>query len=183
MNEARRILHAGAEINVRDKFGDTALIVAIRDGLTDFAQEVLAAGADPNFAGGARDTPLVVAAWYGDLKIAKILLGRGVPVDGANYHDETALMAASQTCVDGKMVQLLLDAGADPNLRSNLGSTALMDAADNGNVLVIKQLLKAGADPTMKDDFKHTAADSACGRDDSNHRQVCALLQEAFKKK
>jgi ankyrin repeat protein len=53
------------------------------------------------------------------LEVAKTLLSHGAPVNSANVNGETALIFASQTCIDGKMVQVLLEAGAGANARSN----------------------------------------------------------------
>jgi ankyrin repeat protein len=183
LEQARNILHAGAKLNVSDCDGNVPLFQAIRDGYTDFVEELLSSGADPKFTSISADTSLMTAAWNNNSKISKKLLALGVPVDARNHGGETALIYASQTGLDGKMVKLLLDAGADPNAETEDKATALMSAAMSGNVLVIEQLLKAGADPAVHDKFGHTAADDACGRGDQGHGQACAQLQEALKKK
>ena len=143
----------------------------------------MSAGADPRFSGDAGDTPLRVAAWYGNLRIAHSLLRRGVPPSGANYHGETALMAASQTCLDGKMVQVLLDAGANPNARDDDGSAALMSAAFGGNPLAAERLIRAGADPEAKNTYGDTAESESCSRSDRGHVEVCILVRDALGKK
>jgi len=62
------------------------------------------------------------------------------------YEDgHTALMLASKYC-DTKIVKMLLDAGADPNLRDVRGNTALMLASENyckSNEEIVKILLNA----------------------------------------
>jgi ankyrin repeat protein len=111
------------------------------------------------------------------------LLEVGAHINAANEKGETALMAASQTCLDGKIVQVLLDAGADPNAKTTKGGgTALMIAAYSGNELAARELLKAGADLLIKDKVGRTAEDDACGRGEKGHARVCALLREALKK-
>lgn len=180
LTEARRIVRSGAKLDILDNYGDTPLFHAIRSGYTDFAEELLSAGADPKFTSGG-GTSLMVAAWYCDLRIARELLERGVAVDAADVKGQTALMHASQTCLDGKMVQLLLDAAADPKAKTADGSTALMSAASTGNALAAEKLLKAGADPAVKDKYGHTAEDNACDRGERGHAQVCALLHEALR--
>ena len=47
------------------------------------------------------------------------------------------------------MVQLLLEAGADPNDSRGGWGTALQIAACNGNILIVKQLLEADADVNL----------------------------------
>ena len=81
------------------------------------------------------------------------------------------------------MVQLLLDAGADPNAKNKPGVTSLMSAAHGGNRLAAEELLKAGADPKVKDKYGHTAEDEACGRGEKGHAQVCDVLRDASQEK
>lgn len=174
---ARKLVRSGAKLNVIDNYGDTPLLQAIRNGFTDFAEELLSSGADPKFPDES-STSLITAAWYCDLRITRKLLDMGVLVNGTNVQGETPLMSASQTCPDGKIVQMLLDVSADPNAKSKTGSTALMWAASGGNAIAAKKLLKAGADPSAKDNDGKTAADDACGRSDKGHSEVCLLLQQ-----
>ena len=141
----------------------------------------MTAGADPKFTGSGGDTALMAAAWQRDLRMVRELPDRGVSVNATDVHGETALMSASQTCLDGKIVQLLLNAGADPNVKSTDGFTALMSAAGAGNEIAAEKLLKAGADPTAKNKYGKTAQDEACGRGEKGHARVCALVQEALR--
>jgi hypothetical protein len=180
MDEARKIVSSGVKLNVWDEDRSLPLIEAVRSHQADFAEELLAAGADPNVAGEGQDTALLQAAWYCDVRIAKALLKRGAGVKAAEVNGETALTFAAQTCPDGEMVQLLLDAGADPNARSNDGGTALRAAA--GNPRVVDKLLAAGADPTFKDKYGNTVESESCDRGEKGHYEVCQLVREALRK-
>jgi ankyrin repeat protein len=76
------------------------------------------------------------------------------------------------------MVQLLIDAGADPKAKVNEG--ALMAAV--GNPRVVQKLLAAGADPTFKDKYGNTAESESCDRGEKGHYEVCQLVREALRK-
>lgn len=55
------LLHAGAEVNLQDQEGDTALMVAARWGHLDAARVLLMAGADPHLKNHAGQTALTLA--------------------------------------------------------------------------------------------------------------------------
>src|SRR5690242_2895435 len=56
------------------------------------------------------------------------------------------------------LAEMLLDAGADPNGRSDGGFTALHTAAANGDAPLIRLLLARGADPSAAGDDGRTPA-------------------------
>lgn len=178
IDEARKIVRSGVKLNVWDEDRSLPLIQAVRRHQADFAEELLAAGADPNVVGDGQDTALLQAAWYCDVRIAKALLRRGADVNAAEVNRETALKFAAQTCPDGKMVQLLIDAGADPKAKVNEG--ALIAAA--GNPRVVEKLLAAGADPTFKGKYGNTVESESCDRGEKGHYEVCQLVREALRK-
>jgi hypothetical protein len=106
-------------------------------------------------AGGALLLPLLAlaadpgedlrqAAMRGDTAAVKALLDAGTPIDAANSYGATALTFA---CDRGNLeiVKLLLDRGADANLKDQFyGSTAIGWAAYNGHADVVKELLSRG---------------------------------------
>merc|ERR1712216_6462 len=123
-------------------------------------QELLSAGEDPNgkdSEGWFFNTALIWAAVHDKVEVAKLLLDfKNIDanvilcdVDAKNASGNTALtMAAGGNTAAGneksaEMVQLLLNAAADVNLRNNRGGTALTAAAFVGNAKVVKCLLEA----------------------------------------
>ena len=113
---ANILLKAGADVNARDTFGETALMRIVYDkkylGMVNL---LLKAGADVNARGGN---------------------GKARGEGG-----RTALMvAASNSAVE--MVDILLKAGADVNVRDKKGKTALSLATDPEVIAILK---KAGA--------------------------------------
>jgi hypothetical protein len=69
-------------IDARDDRGDTALIIAINRGDSDWTGFLLNKGADPNLPGARGDTPLIAAARIGFEDAAEWLLSLGAKVDG-----------------------------------------------------------------------------------------------------
>lgn len=178
VDETRRILHS--DLDLRDKYKNLLLFLAAHTGRDDFARELLAAGADPTFTSPGWGTSLMVAAWECKMEVAKTLLSHGAPVNAANTKGETALMYASQTCRDGQMVKLLLEAGANPNAKVESNFTPLMWAS--GNPRNAEELLKAGADPAVKNDYGTTAEKDNCERGDAEHSEVCSQIQNALER-
>lgn len=179
VDEARKILRSGVKLNVWDEDRSLPLIQATRNHQAELVEELLAAGADPRLAGEGKDTALLQAAWNCDVRIAKALLEGGADVNATEVNAETALKFASQTCSDGEMVQLLIDAGADPKAQVNEG--ALMAAA--GNPRVVEKLLAAGADPTFKDKYGNTVESESCDRGEKGHYEVCQLVRQALQQR
>eukprot|EP00965_Chrysotila_dentata_P064048 2120893-Pleurochrysis_carterae.AAC.1 len=72
------------------------------------------------------------------------MLAVGAEVDASDYDGRTCLMVA---CATGNMhvVQVLLDAKADPSVKDRWGATALADAVREGHAHVAKMLLAVGA--------------------------------------
>jgi ankyrin repeat protein len=75
---------------------------------------------------------------------------------------------------------MLLNAGANPNLKNKLGGTALMWAASYGQDEAVALLLERGADPSIKDIDGVTASGWAAKNGREN---LVVLLREAEKRR
>jgi ankyrin repeat protein len=97
-----------------------------------------------------QDPALVRAAQQGDFKRVQDLLDQGVDVDAKNSEGATALWetvlraGSKESCL---MPRLLLNRGADPNIKDKYGRTVLMWASHHGPVELVTWLLEEGADP------------------------------------
>ena len=107
---------------------------------------------------------LINYAENGDIKRVIEMLESGADINyrGGDY-GQTALMASSR---DGhyEIVKLLLESDAIPNIRDNLGNTALMYASFSGldrDLPIVKLLLESGANPNISDNDGDTAYDLA----------------------
>jgi ankyrin repeat protein len=139
--------------------GRTALQAAAGEGHGEIVADLLKAKADFNAVAadiGGR-TALQAAAEGGHLEIVVQLLKAGADVNApaAGFQGWTALLAAaggeyevaqkSKLIVEERheaVVSKLLDAGADPNITSSEGWTALHAAAERGSLLMVTRMLK-----------------------------------------
>jgi len=123
--------------------------------------------------GPAGSTPLMAAALYGDATTVKQLLAAGADPNVANSAGATALMWASP---DLATMQLLLDAGADVDARSDDQRTALeVTSAIVGAAPALRLLLDYGADPAAVHRADVTPLREAVRIDDI---EMFKLLQE-----
>jgi ankyrin repeat protein len=73
-------LAAGADVNGRAEFGDTALNLAAGNGHAAIVAALLDAGAGIENLGGADKTPLMNAAFAGQAAVVRLLIARGARI-------------------------------------------------------------------------------------------------------
>ena len=88
------LLKYGADVNYKNYFGWTALILAAGDGYTETAEVLLKYGADVNYKLNDGWTALMFAAENGYTETAEVLLKYGANVNAKNNYGNTALMLA-----------------------------------------------------------------------------------------
>jgi formylglycine-generating enzyme required for sulfatase activity len=92
----KRLLSAGANVNVRDPDGWTPLLRAAVGGHLAVAKIFIEAGADVNAANPDGNTPLMGAALAGNKELVQLLLQKGAKPDAKNQKGLTALTFAQQ---------------------------------------------------------------------------------------
>jgi len=119
------------------------------DGLFDKVKEAIEGGFNPNSTDEFKRTALLMASYNGHTDIVKYLIEKGADVNHTDTVHRTALMYAS-TGPFVPTVMTLLEAGAKPNITDNEENwTAVMMAASEGQLDVIKALVAFGADLKM----------------------------------
>jgi hypothetical protein len=108
----KNLIDEGADLEVKDTHGMTALLCAACHGRTDVVQILIEAGADVEARDTGNMTALLWAACHRRTAVVQILIDAGADVEAKDTHGMTALMTAAHYGY-AEMVRLLLDAGAD----------------------------------------------------------------------
>lgn len=153
-DEARRLAAAAAGLTIWEAaaLGDDARIEAL------LAQDaaVVNAWAPDGF------TPLSLAAFFAPATTVARLLDAGADVGAAARNPmQVQPLHAAVAARNGDAVRLLLDRGADPNARQQVGYTPLMGVAGSGREDLVDLLLDRGADPALVSEDDKTAASIA----------------------
>ena len=192
LEKTRLLLDHGADVNARSDDSRTPLLIAAGQfGCNAVVKLLLDRGANlavksPVTVGYS--TPLAEAARVGDGAVLQLLIDRGADVKNAGkfalanasrakcekcletlteHSDRGALtssaMLLSPPRADGLAVKMLVDRGAEPNVRDPEGHTILMLIASSDAIPVdtVKSLIEQGADLNAKDPAGRTALDFA----------------------
>jgi ankyrin repeat protein len=176
-------------LRARDPAGVSAVLLALYHGRGEVAAELLAhhpgldifeaaaagrtervaalLGADPKLKDRHSPdgfSPLGLAAFFGRREVLQLLLERGAAADvpsknGMQVRPLHSAAANRDGAAALATAKLLLEHGAQPNVRQEGGWTPLHQAAASGNLELMKLLLEHGADPrAVSDDQKSPRA-------------------------
>ena len=145
----RTVLESAAvDVNAAEPDGTTALHIAVHQGSFELTTLLIGRGASVGAATRYGITPLYLAAERGDARIVEALIDAGANVTLATPQGVTPLMVAARTGRP-EAVAVLLTRGARAAVNAQeswRGQSALMWAAGEGHVPVIRQLAEAGGD-------------------------------------
>ena len=169
----------GRIVNLTDVNGNTALHYSVSHGNFDVVSVLLDSKVtNPNILNKAGYTCIMLISLAQIINdthraVVRRLFSTGDVNIRASQHGQTALMlAVSHGRLD--MVQLLVEAGADLNIRDEDGSTALMCAAEHGQTDIVKHLLThPDTDIFAKDNDGLTALAVAM---EAGHRDLGVVL-------
>jgi uncharacterized protein len=124
------------DLNAANKANETPLMMAVLKGQVAMAAAMLAKEADVNKPGWA---PLHYAATAGNIELITLLLENHAYIDAESPNGSTPLMMAAQYGT-ASAVKLLLEEGADPLLKNQLGLTAIdfarrVERADSAEII------------------------------------------------
>ena len=179
-SDVTRCLEAGAGLEMRDRWGDTPLLLATEVGNVEAVTTLVNAGADPNKR-SSRNESALFAALSGTVETVKVLLQAGADPNAPSARDGiTPLAFFVAWNKDAEKVKALLEAGADPNAwNPRGGGTPLHTAARRGTAEVVRALLEAGADPSATNGNRKTPWDLAKDREELKGSDVYRHLARA----
>ncbi len=92
-----KLIKAGASLDMRDQWGNTALCAAISSGAAEATQALIAAGTDVNTRNHGKATPLFAAARLKDKSFARALIEAGADATRVDASGHTASRLAYLT--------------------------------------------------------------------------------------
>uniref|UniRef100_A0A672R1D3 Kinase D-interacting substrate of 220 kDa-like n=1 Tax=Sinocyclocheilus grahami TaxID=75366 RepID=A0A672R1D3_SINGR len=152
----KELLKRNPNVNMTDKDGNTALMIAAKEGYTEIVQDLLDAGTYVNIPDRNSMTALIVAVKGGYTEVVKELLKRNPNVNMTDKDGNTALMIAAKEGYT-EIVQDLLDAGTYVNIPDRSGDTVLIGAVRGGHVEIVRALLHKYADIDIRGQENKTA--------------------------
>ncbi|TDI53987.1 MAG: ankyrin repeat domain-containing protein [Alphaproteobacteria bacterium] len=150
------LLDQGASLAARDRFANTALVLAAANGHSDLVAYFLDKGAALDHANLNGSTALLRAAISNERKMVKLLLDRGATVIVQNRAGATPLAAAAFNG-NRRLVKMLIAAGADPAQPDGTGKPPIIYAAAKGHAKIVKTFLAAGVAADIRDKNDLTA--------------------------
>ena len=145
----RLLVDAGADVDLQDDTRTNALLVCGEKGNVAVLREVLRARPDLARTNRFGGTALIPAADRGHVEMVRALLETEIDVDHVNRLGWTALLEAVILGDGGdahqRIVDLLVDAGADVGIADREGVTPLEHARDKGYDEIARSLERADA--------------------------------------
>jgi len=140
------LIKRGADINMANKLGETALHIAVRENAFNIIKALIKAGANVNVGDTVGNTPL---HYVDHPKIAKLLLSHKANPNKPNNKKQTPLFLVN----NWRSKSIILKKGGKVNLQDRHGDTALHYVLNPEEVRV---LVSAGAKVNLKNNSGQT---------------------------
>ncbi|MBQ2380787.1 MAG: ankyrin repeat domain-containing protein [Akkermansia sp.] len=144
---ARALVAAGAQLELKNKQGFTALSYAAQSDKYDHVEYLLAAGADVNSEDGyGRSVLMRAVECKASVALLQLLLDKGANARQVNKTGVGGTLTAAVKTKNVEILRMMLQAGAD--VTGACGSRALeMAVSYAGNPEMVRLLLEAGVNP------------------------------------
>ncbi|WP_231575100.1 ankyrin repeat domain-containing protein [Bacillus sp. B-jedd] len=156
LDEIKRLISDGADLNAQDSEGRTAVMIATYNNDVEAAKLLIEAGADVNIRDNMKNNPFLYAGAEGYIDILKLTIVAGADPHITNRYGGVAIIPASEHGYVDVVKLLLTETDINVNHINNLGWTALIEAIilNNGGKKqqeTIKLLIEHGADVNIPD--------------------------------
>ncbi len=151
------LLENGADINVKDAHGDTALHHVSKEGNIAVLELLCGQGADINMNNKNGQSALHLAAELGNTPVVEILLRYDADIEQKNEHSRHTALSIAASRGWTSTVGCLLKARAPVNSRDRFGMTPLHAATIRGHLEIAEMLLTAKASVDAKGDGSFTS--------------------------
>ncbi|MDP2248392.1 MAG: ankyrin repeat domain-containing protein [Nitrosomonadales bacterium] len=152
------LLNNGSDVQITDKWGNTALHAALMHPKPDDIADMLIENEiNINAKGKNGMTALHLAARNNNITLVKKLINSDADID--DISEEGTALALSLRHKD--IVELLIKNKADPNIADKYGITPLIIASKNSDKTVISQLIHVGAEVNAESKNGETALQNA----------------------
>jgi ankyrin repeat protein len=167
------LINAGANTNVAYENGDTPLITAIKRGFVDIVKLLLNTNCNVNQSNKDKQTPLAIAANFNKKEIVKLLIDKGAELNNVDENNNDTVLNWAVFLGYTDIVELLLNADANPDIPDKFGRTPLMYAVMKKQLHMVRLLVEAGCDIGCKDKKGGTA------KSFSKTNEITQILEQA----
>jgi ankyrin repeat protein len=196
MEIADALIDAGADVLAQAQLQGDALWIASADGHRKILERLLSKANGDDRLPRSLDVAFRASVLGGHADLIPLLLAAGADINSRDESGQTPLMFAAIRGLEGawemqtkkeyplrpgrpktdwpRVVETLAKAGADLNLQTKDGITALMAAAARGNVEICRVLVDSGADVNLKHTNGMTALALANA---AGHQSIAELLR------
>ncbi len=165
----KQLLKQGVDINDTNRLLQTPLFLAAKNEKFAITKLLIKKGADINKADFTGTTPLMTAVEHDNLKMIKYFLKKGAAINAVDNKGWTAILLSKSL----EASKLLVGYGGDIKHVANNGVSALMVAAEEGNLPLCRFLIEKGANPQASDKTGLKAVDYAKKR---SHQDIVDYL-------
>jgi len=144
-DEVMRLISQGADVNVKDAQGKTALFYAVKHSHKNIVELLIAKGADVNAKEDGGYTPLYYALWPGNKDLTTLLISKGAEVNVEPEEDYPLIYYAVWN-EDLDTVKLLVAKGAKFDVKILEDRTAFHYAVGQGSRDIAEFLVSKGID-------------------------------------
>jgi ankyrin repeat protein len=145
----RLLLLFGADVNATDRKGFSALHAATEMCFIEGAKLLCEYGASPNFCGEQEESPLAMSVVGNRAEFLQLFLKFGGDVNEIMPNGSNVFIGAMTKTINAKLVDLMIKYDAEPNGKTQEGTTALFQCIQAHRVDLMTLLLDAGADPNL----------------------------------